>query len=102
MDIMGGTLSNEYWDKIKKERNEVKTQIEKVLKDTQNKPYFIIETVSNENTRYCDDKSIENMELIVSYLLSTKKYVTQGGINSTVIPVGRNVKCIYHQVILKI
>ena len=99
---MGGTFSNDYWNKIKNERIEVKNQIDKVLDDKQNKSYFIIETVLSENTRSCDDKSIENMELIVSYLLSTKKYVIKGGINSTVIPVGRNVKCIYRQVILKI
>ena len=94
-------MSQEDWEKITMGRCEVKTQIEKVLND-KDKTYFIIETVLNESTRHCDDKSIENMELTVNYLLSTKKYVTQGGINSTVIPVGRGVKCIHRQVILKV
>ena len=97
---MGGNMSQEDWDKITMGRYEVKTQIEKVLND-KDKKYFIIETLNSENTILSDYKAIENMELIVSYLLSTKNYVTSGSINSTVIPVGRGVRCIYHQVILK-
>ena len=63
---MGGKISQENWDKITMGRAEVKTQIEKVLNDSQNKSYFIIETVCSESTLFCDDKAIEIGEPTIS------------------------------------
>ena len=72
---MGGNMSQEEWDKITLGRNEVKTQIDKVLNNKQ-KTYFIIETVDSESTNINNLQARENMELIVNYLIS-KNYKIQ-------------------------